>query len=136
MEDVLISIKPKYVKKIMDNSKKYEFRKQIFKKSVEKIYVYSTSPVMKIVGYFDLGVILAKDPEKIWEELQEYAGIDKKDFFQYFNDKTTAYAIEIPKFIKLSDPIDPKKIDPNFKPPQSFYYLNKDSELHKILKKV
>ncbi|MBA2868842.1 hypothetical protein [Methanococcus maripaludis] len=135
MEDVLISIKPKYVKKIMENSKKYEFRKQIFKKSVEKIYIYSTSPVMKIIGYFKFGTVLTGNPKEIWKKLHNVVGIEEKEFFEYFKDKNIAFAIEINDFVKLDAPIDPKKINANFRPPQSFYYINKDSELGKILKK-
>ena len=46
--DVLISIKPKYVKKIISKEKKYEFRKNIFKKNVDTIIIYTTSPEKKI----------------------------------------------------------------------------------------
>jgi len=35
MTSILLSIKPKYVQKIIEGSKKYEFRKQIFKKNIE-----------------------------------------------------------------------------------------------------
>jgi type I restriction enzyme S subunit len=53
---VLLSIKPQYVDEIVKGNKKYEFRKKIFKKKdeVQEIYIYSTSPVKKIIGYFNL----------------------------------------------------------------------------------
>ena len=46
---VLMSIKPKYVEKILSGEKKYEYRKTLLKKDVESILVYSTSPVKKVV---------------------------------------------------------------------------------------
>jgi hypothetical protein len=53
---VLLSIKPKYVKSIIEGDKRYEFRKTIFKnREINRIYIYSSSPVKKIVGTFEIG---------------------------------------------------------------------------------
>ena len=39
MSDVLLSVKPEYVEKILEEKKKYEFRRSIFKRNdIEKIY--------------------------------------------------------------------------------------------------
>ena len=45
--NLLISIKPEFVNKILANEKLYEFRKSIFKQKVDKIFIYSTYPVKK-----------------------------------------------------------------------------------------
>jgi len=46
--NVLLSIKPKYVEKIVNGEKQYEFRKRIFRnKNVRKAFIYSTSPTKK-----------------------------------------------------------------------------------------
>ena len=50
--NALISIKPKYVEEIINKNKKYEYRKSIFKKDIDKVYIYSTRPNKQIVGYF------------------------------------------------------------------------------------
>jgi len=53
--NVLLSVKPKYTEKILEGEKKYEFRRAIFKKqNIEKVYIYSSSPVSKIVAAFDI----------------------------------------------------------------------------------
>ena len=54
--NVLLSIKPKYVKGIMNGNKRYEFRRSIFRcrEDIELVYIYSTSPVKKIVGVFTI----------------------------------------------------------------------------------
>ena len=49
---ILLSIKPKYANLIIEGVKKYEFRRQIFRKEIEKAYIYCTQPVKKIIGYF------------------------------------------------------------------------------------
>ena len=39
---VLLSIKPEFVQEIFTGKKKYEYRKAIFTRSVDKVVVYST----------------------------------------------------------------------------------------------
>ena len=39
MSTILISIKPEYVEKIFDGSKKYEYRRRLANKAVDKILV-------------------------------------------------------------------------------------------------
>lgn len=49
---ILLSINPEYVEKIFSGTKKYEYRKNIFKnKEVKTILIYSTSPIKKIGNY-------------------------------------------------------------------------------------
>lgn len=47
---VLMSINPEHVNNIMSGKKVYEFRKVKCKKKIDSIVIYSTSPIMKIVG--------------------------------------------------------------------------------------
>jgi type I restriction enzyme S subunit len=65
--NVLLSIKPKYAELIKSGFKKYEFRRKFFKKTGGcKIFIYSTSPVKKIIGAFDASTIYEDLPLKIW----------------------------------------------------------------------
>lgn len=123
--NVLLSIKPKYANTILNGEKKYEFRKVIFKKkNVERVYIYSSSPVKKIVGSFIVGEIIEDHPERIWKKCQNKSGIAKEDFFSYFNGSEKGYAIKIVNLEPMKEPIDPRKIFQDFVPPQSFCYLN------------
>ena len=123
--NVLLSVKPKYAEEIIGISKKYEFRKSIFKRSdVEKVYIYSSSPVSKIIASFEIKQVLKNSPKKIWDLCHEYAGISEKDFFEYFKNSSVAFAIEIEELDVFEKPIDPFSEFGNFKPPQSFYYLD------------
>jgi type I restriction enzyme S subunit len=121
---VILSIKPKYVESILNGTKKFEFRKKIFKrKDVSEILIYSSSPVQKIVGGFEIGRILEDTPENLWNNCKEYAGIGKDEFFNYFKDKKNGYAIEIKKLKIFPEKIDPYEMIPDFHPPQSFCYF-------------
>jgi len=127
--NVLMSIKPKYAEKILDGEKKYEFRRSIFRRNnINKIYIYSSSPVSKIIAAFEIEKILKDSPEIIWTLCQKSAGISKKDFFSYFKNSEAAYAIKIENLEVFQTPIDPFCDFKNFKPPQSFYYFNLEGQ--------
>lgn len=127
---VLLSIKPQYVDQIIKGNKKYEFRKKIFKRKeeVEEVYIYSTSPVKKIVGYFKFNRIIEDHPERLWEEYKEHSGIAEFEFFEYFKEKDLGFAIEINQLKVFDTPIDPRMFMPNFVAPQSFRYLGDELE--------
>lgn len=124
--NVLLSIKPEYVNEIITGNKKYEFRRTIFKRNdIENVYIYSTAPEKKIVGFFKLGKIISDDPETLWENLKEASGIKKEDFFKYFNQKNVGFAIEIQELNIFSKPKHLESISP----PQSFCYIEYLPEL-------
>ena len=59
---VLLSIKPEYAEKIFEGTKKYEFRRSVFKnRNVKTVVVYASSPVQKVIGEFDIEHIINDD---------------------------------------------------------------------------
>ena len=123
--DVLLSIKPKYVKSILSGDKRYEFRRTIFRnRGINRIFIYSSSPVKKIVGFFEVGVILEDHPVDLWVRVREDAGIYEWDFFSYFAGKSRGFAIEIRNLREFPAPVDPWETVPGFVPPQSFCYMD------------
>lgn len=123
--NVLLSIKPRYVEAILKGDKRYEFRKNIFRnKDVENVYIYATAPVKKLVGFFKVGNILEDHPVCLWDRLQEFSGLDEKEFFSYFGDNKRGFAIEILSVAEFLNPLDPRDFIPRFAPPQSFCYLD------------
>jgi predicted transcriptional regulator len=121
--NVLLSIKPKYVDEIINGNKKYEFRKSIFKNDVRCAYIYCSSPIKKIVGLFAIGEIINDAPEQLWEMFSDVAGIEKENFFHYFENKEEGFAIEIKKLHIFEEPKELNDLFPGFTPPQSFCYI-------------
>ena len=120
---VLMSIKPEFASKIFDGSKRYEFRRMIFKQpSVTKVVVYASSPVQMVIGEFEIDHILEHHPKELWNRTREGAGISKGYFMEYFGTKDVGYAIRI-KTSKLYRKPKCLKADYNLKPPQSYLYL-------------
>jgi len=120
---VLLSIKPEFAEKIFDGTKKYEFRKSIFKEeNVKKIIVYASSPVQKVIGEFEIENIINSDLDSLWKKTRKYSGISEEYFFKYFYEKEIGYAIKIKNVKRYSKPLSIRK-DFNAVPPQSFMYI-------------
>lgn len=121
---VLISIKPKFANQILFGVKKFEYRKTSIDKETTHLVLYMTAPVKKIVGIATVKDIHAGAPSMIWESTKHGAGIIRDFYRTYFKRAKTAYAIELDTVIPFNTWIDPKMIDKNFRPPQSFKYIN------------
>lgn len=123
MKAVLLSIKPEFAHKIFDGTKKYEFRKQIFKdNSVSTVIVYSSSPEQKVIGEFRIDEILNGKPSDIWLQTNKYSGITQKYYDEYFKGRENAYAIKVAsaKLYKLQKNLSDFGI---MCAPQSFAYI-------------
>lgn len=93
---VLLSIKPEFAEKIFDGTKKYEFRKSIFKNTdIRTVVVYASSPVQRVIGEFTIDSILNDDVDTIWTKTEHYSGITHDFYMSYFANKEKAYAIKI-----------------------------------------
>jgi predicted transcriptional regulator len=121
---LLLSIKREYSEKIFSGEKKYEFRKQKPKGVINKVFVYECSPSKNIVGWFSVKSIHAGSPEEIWERCKNSGGIGKSNYLTYCNGTKVIYAFEIDETSRFDNPIDPFEIIADFKPPQSFAYLD------------
>jgi len=121
---VILSIRAKYVNAILEGNKKYEFRKKSFRRDVDKVLVYATKPIGKIVCKFCIGKIVKDEPERLWENYRNFSGLTEEEFFAYFSGVQKGVAIEIKNVERFTEPIDPKKIYPQFTPPQSWIYLS------------
>ena len=121
---VILSIQPKFADKIFNHIKKYEYRKAIFSPNVKKVYVYSSSPICKIIGYFIIDEIVQGSPSTVWRKTSKDSGITKEYFDDYFDGHNTAYAIKIRSVKQFKTPINPNNIIRNFRPPQNFMYFD------------
>ena len=121
---VLLSIKPEFVEKIFDGSKKYEYRKSIFKRSdVRVVVIYASTPVKRVVGEFLIEDILTDDIDSIWELTKNQSGITRTDFQLYFQQKIFANAIKIGAVKKYDSPMLLSDLNIEFAP-QSFCYIS------------
>lgn len=119
---ILLSIHPEFVEKIMTGEKKFEFRKVKTKRRPDKIIIYSTSPVCRIIGEAEVEDIIIDEPERVWNETKKFSGIDKEIYIEYFNDKDFAVAYKLKNVTKYEEPIELKELGVK-SAPQSFVYM-------------
>ena len=82
---VLLSINPEYVEKIFSGEKEFEFRKNRCKSDANKMVIYCTSPVMKVIGEADIVEIIEDTPAMVWKRTKEKAGVSKDFYDSYYS---------------------------------------------------
>ena len=121
---ILMPINPIYVDEILSGRKKFEYRKIKAKRdNIDKMIIYSTSPVMKVVAEVDIVDIIEETPEKLWEMTSKYSGITKDFYLKYYKNKEVAMAYKLGNVKKYKTPLNLVDIGINYVP-QSFVYLD------------
>ena len=120
---VLLSIRPEFASKIFDGTKRYEYRRVIFKnQEISRVIVYASDPIKQIIGEFEIEDILHDEPRALWVKTKNHAGISEKRFFEYFTNKPKGYAIKVKTTRMYDNPLPLNSIMVS-SPPQSFMYL-------------
>ena len=118
----ILSIKPYYANKILEGEKLYELRKSIFKSNVDKVIIYASAPISKIIWEFQIEWILYENINTLREKTKSSSCVDKKFFNAYFENKNKWYAIKVWKVKRYKKYLSIKK-DFGMTPPQSFSYI-------------
>lgn len=122
MCDILLSINPEHVENILKGIKKYEYRKIACRRRVDKIIIYSTTPIKKVVGEAEVIDILQKEKDELWHETENESGITKTFFDEYYKNKETAVAYKLGKVTKFEKPKELQEYGIKCAP-QSFVYI-------------
>lgn len=135
--DVLISIQPDFVARILAGKKTIELRKKPFPANGGvRIWIYSTSPTSAIEASAFVEAVDCSTPEIIWSKYQHKCGVSRADFDSYFNGSSEAYAISVANPRKLDRKLkldDIKQLSDGFTPPQYYRYVDHDTELFDAL---
>ena len=132
-ESVLMSIRPKYAEKIMKGEKKVEFRRICFGNDIKRVYIYSSSPKKKIVGYFEVDQIIKASPAELWQRFHEMGGIDFNNYGKYFKQKDYGYAILIKKAVRLRKEISLSDLmNHDCRAPQNYCNLDNVDTLRRL----
>jgi len=120
---VLLSIRPKYVARILDGTKRVEFRKTRVSSELKYVVVYCTSPIKRVVAFFRVAAIVHGAPRRIWAKYRNVAGVSYAFFRGYYEKSINAVAIEVGQVFQLRTPIPLRDLDAGLSPPQSFQYV-------------
>lgn len=119
----LLSIRPEYVRRILNGKKTVEFRAGSFPQGIQVVVVYCTAPVSSVVAYFQVGEVVTGSPEQLWRRYRHTAGICRDAFFTYFQGRPNGRALEITKVYEFPQQKELSDIGDGITPPQSFRYL-------------
>jgi hypothetical protein len=115
--DAIFSVKPYFADAILEGTKKVELRTVAPTKPLERIWIYSTSPVQRIVGHFKPGKIRNPTDMEIAPYIDELGG-------------RTCHAIEILEPTTLEPAINPRELPLGYLwlPAQSWRYCGQKEE--------
>lgn len=121
----LMAIQPRFAELILAGAKRVEFRKTRFQSPVSHVVIYSSGPVSKIVGYFEVDGLDVAEPETLWKRYLPIAGVEAKEFASYFGATEQGVAIRIGRVFRLESPVPLQSVSAGAHPPQSFCYLDR-----------
>ena len=122
-KSIVLPIKQEYAEKIFSGEKKYEYRKSVCKENIDKLYLYATYPVKKIVGECNVVGKYSMNKDKMWRLTQQSSGISSEYFEKYFREQYRACAYEIGNVKKYQMPVELKSMGINYVP-QSYVYVS------------
>jgi len=123
---VLLSIKPQFAEGIFEGSKRFEFRKAVFRQRVTHVMVYASAPISMIIGEFEIDELMHDDLEPLWQKTKEHAGITEEYFYSYFGEKEKGFAIKVKNARRYQQPLE-LKLFYSSPAPQSFAYLRAEA---------
>lgn len=127
MSEIILSIKPEYVERIIKGQKLYEYRKRLPSDTIEAIYIYCTYPVMKVVAKVQVKGKIKASPTALWEQTKHAAGISRNNYRVYFKGCKTAYAFILGELNVFDSPKAISEYGFSI-PPQSFAYISGDNK--------
>ncbi len=122
MKSILLSIKPDYANSILSGKKRYEYRRIRSKEKVERIFIYATSPIQKVVGEVTVEDVVSDLPIKVWNQTKTESGMDWESFRNYFSGSEIAHAYALGTVAKYETPKELSEFH-IAKAPQSFVYI-------------
>lgn len=128
---LLFSVKPEFAEKIINRQKTVELRRKFSTRWLgQRINLYSSSPVMSLVGEARISGIVVKNPEEIWDRFHNQLGCTKEQFDSYAKNTNELYAIQLDDVQPYRDRMPLTQMEGLIKedlvPPQSYCTLEKN----------
>ncbi len=124
---LLVSIRPKFAKMIIDGRKTVELRR--VRPGVDPdavVFIYATMPIQSVVAVCLIERIVSDSQNSVWEQVRKFAGISRSLFDDYYAGSSAAHAIFLQAVTCVPKPVTLTEILrewPNFRPPQSYRYI-------------
>lgn len=104
MADVILTIHYVHAASIAAGLKSVEFRKSIWKKPVDRVFLCVSKTKGHVFGWFSIADIITGTPSEVWEKRKEIGllpGISHADYLFYAGRSTRMYGIVIENYFKI-----------------------------------
>lgn len=131
---IVLSIKPKYIDLILAGTKTVEFRRAWAAEKVDRIALYASAPIQKIVGIAQVSEVVSATATQLWDYCKKRGGgLTKSELFSYMDGRTKGFAVILSKVNQFDKGVLPSRVITEFSPPQSFRYMTA-AEVRKLEK--
>ncbi len=127
---LFLSIKPKFVKRILSGIKRVELRR--IRPNIttgDLVLIYASSPQKELIAYTHVLKVNQDDPKRLWIEHKTGICLSKVEFEEYFHGSKIGFAIHFSSIHEFDAPHSLshlRKLWPGFSPPQLYQYLSPD----------
>ncbi|MEO8735491.1 MAG: ASCH domain-containing protein [Edaphobacter sp.] len=129
--DIIISVQPKFVERILAGEKVAELRRRVPRIQPGcKVWIYTTAPDAVISVCVTVDHIVTASPDKLWKSHRKTLGVSIEEFEEYFKESQTGCAIFFAKVEGLNPGVALAEIrskSKGFHPPQFFKRLDEGS---------
>lgn len=121
---IVLSVKPRWMNLIMSGRKTVELRRRFPMLSGAPVtaLLYSSAPVMAIVGSVHIEDIVVLPPDQLWRRVADQAGVSEDQYRAYFGGAVEASALFLGtvKVLPTPIPLGQLRSSANFTPPISW----------------
>ena len=125
---LLLSLKPRFAKMILDGTKTVELRRVAPTVDYgQYAYIYASGPVCQLVGVCRIIDICVSSTAEIWKLYGQQCALTEEEYTSYFEGAQRAVAIVLDNPSRLVEQPSLKTLRQRmagFNPPQSFRYLS------------
>jgi predicted transcriptional regulator len=123
MSTIMLSIKPQYMDKILDGSKKFEFRTLRYPLANEIIF-YVTAPVGQVVAKAKVNGHLMGRADAVFDSTEGQAGMTREAYQKYYEGRGPVQAFWLGKVVRFPVPMSLADFGLS-SPPQCFVWIER-----------
>jgi predicted transcriptional regulator len=123
---LVLSLRPRFADAILEGRKTAELRRQrVGAPPGTRIILYSSAPVMAVVGTARIAEVHTLSPAIAWRRFRSRLALTRAEFDQYLEGCTTACVVDVEHVQRLDSPLPLGQLHnaTRFRPPQSYRYL-------------
>ncbi|RLJ22199.1 hypothetical protein DJ030_02125 [bacterium endosymbiont of Escarpia laminata] len=137
MTEIIISIKPNFVEKILCGEKTVELRtRRANLQPGTQMWIYSTLPRGEICARASVEYVHTDKPDTIWERYSDQIAIHEDEFWAYVGQRESVSVIKMSKIDPIDSGVSLKRMQnlvEGFTPPQFFMHLKSCNPIRALL---